>query len=239
MLRPADAERCIARLAPLGDDEARLSGARAEFVAACPDGSMRSGRRFAPLRRSRPTRTAPMGFFAGCTPSERPLACSASRVSPRRSVKRKIGSRRRPAPAVRRPLDEVARALNLLPSLVLGAPASMRDDESRERAPLPRLANQRARLRRSRARRGAWRRGRRHAHRAGGHRRPRARARARTRGRPQRRDRGCGPARSARARRGARARSAGRARARRRRRHVQSARGRGCVRRARGGAGAS
>jgi DNA-binding response OmpR family regulator len=121
---------------PPREDEARLSGARAEFVGSLP-------RRLDVLRAAlRSAEQAPADPERSKGLLRRVHAVgSAARVLGFASVAEALGEaeksvRNATASGRPAPFDEVARALDLLPSLVLGAPLSMRAPESRERAPI-------------------------------------------------------------------------------------------------------
>jgi DNA-binding response OmpR family regulator len=115
------------------EDEARLRGARAEFVGSLP-------RRIDALRAAlRAAEEVPSDAERSNGLLRRVHAVgAAARVLGFASVAEALGEAEK---AVRKatvagrsaPLEEVARALDLLPSLVLGAPVSMRTPEWRER----------------------------------------------------------------------------------------------------------
>ena len=120
--------------APSGD-EARLSGARAEFVGSLP-------RRLDALRAAlRAAEQLPLDAERANGLLRRVHAVgAAARVLGFASVAEALGEaeiavRKATAAGRAASLDEVARALDLLPSLVLGAPVSMRTPESRDRSP--------------------------------------------------------------------------------------------------------
>jgi DNA-binding response OmpR family regulator len=116
------------------DDEARLSGARAEFVGSLP-------RRLDALRgalQSAEQDPADPERVNGLLRRVHAVG-SAARVLGFASVAEALGEAERNVRKARTekqgaPFAEVARALDLLPSLVLGAPVSTRAPESRERS---------------------------------------------------------------------------------------------------------
>jgi DNA-binding response OmpR family regulator len=117
------------------EDEAKLTGARAEFVGSLP-------RRIDALRAAlRSAEQVPSDAERANGLLRRIHAVgAAARVLGFASVAEALNEAEkavRKAPAAGRlaPFEEVARALDLLPSLVLGAPVSLRIPESRERAP--------------------------------------------------------------------------------------------------------
>jgi DNA-binding response OmpR family regulator len=120
---------------PPSGDEARLSGARAEFVGSLP-------RRLDALRAAlRAAEQLPLDAERANGLLRRVHAVgAAARVLGFASVAEALGEaevavRRATAAGRAASLDEVARALDLLPSLILGAPVSMRTPESRDRSP--------------------------------------------------------------------------------------------------------
>ncbi|HEX6275229.1 MAG TPA: response regulator, partial [Polyangiaceae bacterium] len=121
---------------PSHEDEARLSGARAEFVGSLPRrlDALRAALHAAEQAPSDPERSKGLlrrVHAVGAAARVLGFASVAEALGEaEKSVKNATASGRPP------PFDEVARALDLLPSLVLGAPVSMRAPESRERAPV-------------------------------------------------------------------------------------------------------
>jgi DNA-binding response OmpR family regulator len=120
-----------------GEDETRLSGARAEFVGSLPRrlDALRSALRSAEQMPSDPERSKGLlrrVHAVGAAARVLGFASVAEALTEAEKTVRKATAAGRPAP-----LEEVARALDLLPSLVLGAPVSLRQPETRERAPAP------------------------------------------------------------------------------------------------------
>jgi DNA-binding response OmpR family regulator len=116
------------------DDEARLSGARAEFVGSLP-------RRLDALRGALQVAEEGPGDTERMNGLLRRVHAvgSAARVLGFASVAEALAEAERNVRKARAekqaaPFAEVARALDLLPSLVLGAPVSTRASESRERS---------------------------------------------------------------------------------------------------------
>ncbi|HVR18401.1 MAG TPA: response regulator, partial [Polyangiaceae bacterium] len=121
---------------PSVDDEERLSGARAEFVGSLPRrlDALRAALRSAEEVPSDPGRANGLlrrVHAVGAAARVLGFASVAEALAEAEKSVKKATASGRPAS-----LDEVARALDLLPSLVLGAPISMRNPESLERAPL-------------------------------------------------------------------------------------------------------
>ncbi len=115
------------------EDDARLIGARAEFVGSLP-------RRLEALRGALEVAEQVPDDADRVNGLLRRVHAvgSAARVLGFASVAEALAEAERSVRSApqrgRKPFAEVARALDLLPSLVLGAPASTRDPESRERA---------------------------------------------------------------------------------------------------------
>jgi DNA-binding response OmpR family regulator len=114
------------------EDEARLTGARAEFVGSLPRrlDALRAALRSAEEAPADPERA--IGLIrrvhaVGAAARVLGFASVAEALSEAEKAVRKATSAGRVAP-----FEDVARALDLLPSLVLGAPVSMRAPETRE-----------------------------------------------------------------------------------------------------------
>jgi DNA-binding response OmpR family regulator len=118
------------------EDEARLTGARAEFVGSLPRrlDALRAALRSAeqvPSDAERANGLLRRVHAVGAAARVLGFASVAEALTEAEKAVRKATAAGRAAP-----FEEVARALDLLPSLVLGAPVSLRVPESRERAPV-------------------------------------------------------------------------------------------------------
>lgn len=117
------------------DDDTRLTGARAEFVGSLPRriDALRAALRSAeqvPSDAERVNGLIRRVHAVGASARVLGFASVAEALGEAEKAVRKSASAGRAAP-----FEEVARALDLLPSLVLGAPLSMRAPESREPSP--------------------------------------------------------------------------------------------------------